>query len=90
MSYINATDVLPEELLGKIQEYIDGGYVYIPRKPVNRRAWGENTKSREETAWRNMEIFGKYTAGASVDVLSEIYFLSPKSIRKIIAGIKGK
>ncbi len=32
MKYIKATDVLPVEILEIIQEYIDGEYIYIPRK----------------------------------------------------------
>ena len=32
MSYIKEIDVLPEELLELIQNYIDGEYIYIPRK----------------------------------------------------------
>ena len=31
MGYKKASDILPEELLIKIQDYIDGGYIYIPR-----------------------------------------------------------
>ena len=32
MSYIKAGDVLPKELVDKIQDYIDGEYIYVPRK----------------------------------------------------------
>lgn len=32
MKYIKAQDVLPEEIVKIIQEYIDGEYLYIPRK----------------------------------------------------------
>ena len=32
MKYIKATDVLPVEILEIIQEYIDGEYIYLPRK----------------------------------------------------------
>jgi hypothetical protein len=34
MSYIKAEYVLPQELLELIQQYIDGDYIYIPRKTV--------------------------------------------------------
>jgi Mor family transcriptional regulator len=90
MSYIKAMDVLPKELIDKVQKYIDGEYIYIPRKAGNKKAWGEKTKSRGEIALRNMEIFKKNKAGISVISLAEIYYLSPKSIQKIIAGIKQK
>ena len=88
MSYIKAMDVLPEELIDKVQNYIDGEYIYIPKKANNRKAWGDKTKSKEETAVRNMEIYRKYKAGTSIVSLSEFYYLSPKTIQKIIAKIK--
>lgn len=47
MSYIKAADVLPKEIIDLIQNYIDGEYIYIPRKECNRKAWGENTRSKE-------------------------------------------
>ena len=43
MSYIKAEEILPEELVRKIQEYIDGVYIYIPRKPGTRHSWGQET-----------------------------------------------
>lgn len=88
MSYIKAMDVLPEELIDKVQNYIDGEYIYIPRKEGRKKAWGEKTKSRDGLAARNKQIYRKYKAGSSVISLSEIFYLSPKSIQKIIAKIK--
>ena len=41
MSYKKAADVLPEELIDLIQNYVDGEYLYIPRKEMNRKAWGK-------------------------------------------------
>ena len=35
MSYINATDVLPKELIEIIQQYISGKTLYIPCKEKN-------------------------------------------------------
>lgn len=85
MSYMKAADVLPQELIDKIQSYIDGGYIYIPRKESSRRAWGECTNAKKTVLLRNMEIYREYAKGMSVAQLSEVYFLSPKSIQKIIA-----
>lgn len=84
MSYIKATDVLPEELVNLIQNFIEGEYIYIPRKEGNRKAWGELTKSKQETFKRNLEIYEKYKTGVSIKTLCEIYYLSPKSIQRII------
>ena len=43
MRYRKATEILPEELVEAIQKYMDGGYVYIPRKEENKKKWGEET-----------------------------------------------
>lgn len=88
MSYIKAADVLPENLINILQNYIDGEYIYIPRKENTRKAWGESTRSRESVAARNLEIVQKYGQGISVASLSKTYYLSPKSLQRIIAKNK--
>ncbi|MHB9946485.1 hypothetical protein CF095_14000 [Clostridium botulinum] len=82
--------MLPEELLELIQNYIDGEYIYIPRKECNRRTWGENTESKRKISIRNSEIYKKYKEGISVKVLSEMYYLSPKSIQRIISNMSSE
>lgn len=84
MSYIKATDVLPEEILLLIQQYVDGEYLYIPRKENNKKTWGENTNSRKELSLRNSSIFSDYCTGLDIKSLSNKYFLSEKSIQRII------
>ena len=32
MKYINASDLLPPALVQTLQEYVQGGYVYIPAR----------------------------------------------------------
>ncbi len=32
MDYIRAADILPQELIKQLQEYIDGAMLYIPKK----------------------------------------------------------
>lgn len=39
MSYKNAKDVLPDELIREIQKYIDGDLLYIPTKS-EKTEWG--------------------------------------------------
>ena len=90
MSYIKAMDVLPEELLDLIQNYIDGEYIYIPRKKCNRKTWGETTEAKRTNSVRNSELYEKYKKGVSVKVLSEMYYLSPKSIQRIIFNMKSE
>lgn len=88
MGYKKAMDVLPEELLLLIQDYIDGEYIYIPRKEDNKKTWGEKTKAKEVTSIRNMEIYKKHKDGQSSKELAEEYCLSIKSIQGIIFKIK--
>ena len=86
MGYKKAKDILPQSLLENIQDYIDGEYIYIPRKDVNRKSWGEVTKSKEIVKQRNQEISQKNKAGLSLESLAEEYFLSYKSIQRIVSN----
>ena len=84
MSYIKAEEILPEELIRQIQEYIDGAYIYIPRKPGTRHIWGQETGYKAELKERNDQIRKDYAAGTCIPVLSRKYHLSEKSIRRIL------
>ncbi|MDU3582033.1 MAG: CD3324 family protein [Clostridium butyricum] len=84
MKYVKAQDVLPEELIELIQKYIDGNYLYIPRRNDNHKSWGESSGIKNILKIRNREIYIKYKNGMSVDALSNEYYLSEKSIRRII------
>lgn len=88
MSYKKAQDVLPEEILKIIQEYIDGEYIYIPRKNENHKSWGEKSGIKDSLKIRNTEIYKKYLNGNSINELSKEYYLSEKSIRRIIGQEK--
>ena len=84
MSYIKAEEILPEELIRQIQEYVDGVYIYIPRKPGTRRKWGQKTAYKAELKIRNDRIRKDYAAGEGIAALSRRYHLSEKSIRRIL------
>jgi len=84
VSYIKAEKILPEELIRQIQEYADGVYIYIPRKPGARHAWGQKTDYKAELKIRNDRIRSDYATGTSVSELSRKYHLSEKSIRRIL------
>ncbi len=88
MSYKKATHVLPEELLAKVQEYVDGEFLYIPRSSDNKKDWGETTGTRIELKERNKKIYADYLAGAQTEYLAEKYFLSVKSVQRIIGQMK--
>lgn len=88
MKYAKAQDVLPEKIVKIIQEYVDGKYLYVPRKKGNHKAWGENSGIKNSLKIRNNEIYIKYIEGTAVDKLAQEYYLSEKSIRRIISQEK--
>lgn len=88
MSYASAREIFPEDILKIIQQYVDGECIYIPRKEENKMAWGEITKSKEELLVRNKRIYEEYLSGISIQNLSETYYLSPKTIQRIISQKK--
>lgn len=85
MGYKNAKCVLPEALLNEIQKYIDGEYIYIPRKENNRKKWGEIKQHQQQKLLRNQAIYLHYQSGVSVNELAGSYYLSPKTIYNILA-----
>ncbi len=84
MRYQKAEDVLPAELLREIQKYVDGVYLYIPRRTGEKRGWGSTTRYKEELRQRNESIRDLNREGVSVDTLAERFHLSEKSIRRIL------
>ena len=89
MGYKKAAHVLPPDLLEKVQEYIDGEYIYIPRNTGNKKDWGAATSTRQELQERNECIYSDYMSGKNMEALAEQYYLSVKSIQRII-GLKKK
>lgn len=86
MSYIKAEEILPEDLIRRIQQYCDGVSIYIPRREENRRAWGCGTTYRQELRQRNERIRADAARGEGVGSLAGRYHLSEKSIRRILGG----
>lgn len=82
MGYMRAEDILPEELIETIQQYIDGKSIYIPCK--EKKIWGSQTKTKQYYEIRNHEICEKHIKGVSIEKLANEYFLSEKSIQRII------
>ncbi|MCR1843371.1 CD3324 family protein [Murimonas intestini] len=84
MRYLNASEILPDELLREIQKYTQGETLYIP-KENERKKWGENSGSRSYYIERNSKILEKYREnGCSMQELADEFNLSVESIRKII------
>ena len=90
MKYVNGVDVLPENLLNEIREYVEGVYIYIPKSNLKKNKWGENTNYRREMELRNLHIYDKYLEGADGAALAEGYHLSIKSNRRILLSQKRK
>ena len=88
MSYASARDIFPEDILKIIQQYVDGECIYIPKKEENKIAWGELTQGKNEILNRNARIYEDYLSGISMQNLSERYYLSPKSIQRIVSQEK--
>lgn len=88
MKYKKAQNILPKEVLDLVQKYIDGDYIYIPKKDKNKKSWGEVSGIKDELKTRNFEIYIKYSQGISIKQLSTDYFLSESSIRRILYSYK--
>lgn len=88
MGYMNAGGLLPHALLRAVQRYVDGAYMYVPRREETKRQWGANTGIAKALLARNREIVEKRLAGRTVPELASEYFLSDKTIYKIIASAK--
>lgn len=87
MGYLRAEEALPKEIIELIQQYVEGVNIYVPRK--NERAgWGEKNQTRRRLRERNQSIFEAYLKGQNVSELSERYYLSEKSIWRIVGEEK--
>lgn len=88
MGYIRAEDVLPSDVLALVQEYIDGAMLYVPAKNPGRNAWGSVSGTKTYYSNRNALICAEYNNGAGISELARKYFLSEKSIQRIIKNAK--
>ena len=82
MKYKKAIDVLPVELVNTIQDYIQGEYLYIPRR--EKKTKNKNTDYQRELQKRDANIYLKVLEGTTKKELAEKYNLSQSSIRRII------
>jgi len=87
MSYINAKSVLPKEMIKEIQKYVNGVNLYIPRLPVTNSTCNSY---KLELYRRNQEIYKLFLQGEKVSKLAEKYYLSDKSIYRILGEMKKK
>lgn len=90
MSYIAAKEVLPDHIVELIQKYVQGECIYIPKKDNSRSAWGSKNNTRDELNERNCNIYSEYMSGTDRNTLADKYFLTKKSIDRIILKEKCK
>lgn len=88
MGYRKAEEILPEEIIELIQQYIDGANIYIPRREGSRAGWGKANNTKERLNARDKNIYQDYLDGLKVDELTEKYYLSDKSIWRILRKMK--
>jgi len=86
MRYQNAENILPPDLLLALQQYAEGEIIYVPKR-------GKRTRRKEnaylaELTRRNHEILSDYRQGISRKELAARYFLSEKSIERILRNMK--
>ena len=88
MGYINAEEILPDEVIKIIQQYVDGANIYIPRIEGHRAGWGQINRAKEKNYARDLEIYREYRQGIKVSELADRYYLSEKSIWRILNKMK--
>ena len=84
MGYMRAEEILPVEIIELIQQYVEGESIYIPRRPSHRQAWGAGTQIKQELSRRDRQIYADYLAGSKTEELACKYYLSEKSIQRIL------
>ncbi|GEN89539.1 hypothetical protein OSO01_42780 [Oceanobacillus sojae] len=56
----------------------------FPIKQDNKKCWGASTSTRKELKLRNTDIYNDYLSGMDTFDLAKRYYLSAKSIQRII------
>lgn len=83
MGYKKAEEIFPAELIEILQEYVDGDVIYIPKRKT-RAGWGTRTGTKNKLRERNNQIYSDYLEGMKVKELASKYYLTDKSVQRII------
>nr|WP_163583118.1 CD3324 family protein [Gracilibacillus saliphilus] len=83
MMNTKAQDILPEELLLALQEYVQGESIYIPKRD-ERRKWGVKSGNRAYYDQRNQRIRHLFQVGMTIEELADTFCLSIETIKKIV------
>lgn len=90
MSYKRADDILPENILEILQSYVSGEAIYVPKKKECRKRWGSSTGVNEKLRRRNEQILEQHRNGVSTKELASRYYLTEKSIQRILREMQMK
>ena len=89
-TYVNAEQVLPQQLLEQVQQYAAGRLLYVPQTQETARSWGEGTGQRSYYRKRNQMIRNKYAYGVGISQLAGEYYLSQETVKKIVYNKKAE
>ena len=87
MQYINAKDILPENILKQLQTYAAGTLLYVP-KEGEEKSWGEISGYRAYLLKRNRMILNFFQYGVPLEEISNAFGLSKETVKKIIYNKK--
>lgn len=82
MKYKNAVEILPAELVEEIQSYVQGEFLYIPKK--DKQTQRAVTEYKIELEKRNLRIYKMHLEGMKNKQLALCFSLAESSIRRII------
>ena len=83
MKYINAKDILPEDILRQLQTYAAGTLLYVP-KEGEEKSWGEISGYRTYLLKRNRMILNFFQYGVSMEEISNTFGLAQGTVKKIV------
>ena len=69
---------------------MSGETIYVPKKNAVRKKWGSGTGVNERLRLRNEQILKKYQKGITVKELAQEYYLTEKSIQRILKDMRAK
>ncbi|WP_336785808.1 CD3324 family protein [Paenibacillus sp. MMO-177] len=84
MKYVKAETVLPEQLLREVQKYMNGVMMYVPKPEGDRIGWGVKSGGKRKLDQRNGKIRELFSQGVTIDQLTERFYLSCDTIKKIV------
>lgn len=82
MKYKNAGEILPTHLIEEIQKYIQGVFLYIPKK--DKQTHKAVTEYKTELEKRNNRIYKMHLEGMCNEQLAKNFSLAESSIRRIL------